>query len=321
MEKVSIIIPNFNGWPTIKHTLNSIFNQTYPQKEIIIVDDYSTDKSREYLKSLHNIKLILHHKNRGDAVTRNHGATIAIGDFLFFIDNDILLESPKFIEELIKTYNQLPDIAFLTTAIFDKNKTTTHYIGIYYSTVSGTYLKRKKITRNQLKLLKKPFRIGSPHGGLFLIKRSIWERLTGMDESLKFHLGDIDIGARAYLSGYQNYLTPHLIATHLPSQKTNNEFNSRFQNLIEGHYITILKNFPSLLALFTLLTTSFIFLGLSLKHSLTKHSLSPLISLLKANISFTQKIPTILSKRKTIQTLEIKGKQFTFLQIKPPHIR
>lgn len=91
-NKISVIIANYNNAKYITSTINSILNQTYKNIEIIIVDDASTDKSKEiiknYTKRYKNIKSIFLSNNKGAYYCRNEGLKIASGDFITLLDSD-----------------------------------------------------------------------------------------------------------------------------------------------------------------------------------------------------------------------------------------
>ena len=81
--KFSIIIPNYNKEEYVSDTLNSIFNQTYKNFEIIVIDDGSTDKSLEIIKN-YDIKLFTTNRKRAGGA-RNKGLDNATGDYIIFL--------------------------------------------------------------------------------------------------------------------------------------------------------------------------------------------------------------------------------------------
>mgnify|MGYP001330126833 CR=1 FL=1 len=97
---ISIIVPCFNSGKTLGRTIDSIKNQTWINKEIILVNDGSTDeetlKILEEIKSKNIVKLISQ-KNSGLASARNKGAIKSKGNYLFFLDADDWI-APKTLE-------------------------------------------------------------------------------------------------------------------------------------------------------------------------------------------------------------------------------
>ena len=106
---VSIITPSYNSAKFIAETIQSVQNQTYPNWEMIIVDDGSSDETENVVLSIiQNDKRIQFHKlsqNSGPAVARNTGIEKASGDYMTFIDADDIW-FPTFIENNIKTIQE-----------------------------------------------------------------------------------------------------------------------------------------------------------------------------------------------------------------------
>ena len=94
--RVSIIIPVYNAEKTLKKTMDSVFNQTDPEFEIILVDDGSSDSSGTlcdgYSKSDSRVK-VKHIENSGVSRARNEGIKVASGNYIMFLDADDVIES------------------------------------------------------------------------------------------------------------------------------------------------------------------------------------------------------------------------------------
>ena len=101
--KISVIIPTYNRANFLIKTINSILNQSVVVDEIIIVDDGSTDNTKEILSSL-NIKYI-YQENNGVSSARNRGIVEATYDWIAFCDSDDIWHENK-IEEQIKFHKQ-----------------------------------------------------------------------------------------------------------------------------------------------------------------------------------------------------------------------
>jgi len=87
--KISVIIPTYNRARTIERAMTSVFRQTYPAIEVIVVDDCSDDQTAEILKEYEDrIKVITNESNRGVSFSRNLGIEAASGDWIAFLDSD-----------------------------------------------------------------------------------------------------------------------------------------------------------------------------------------------------------------------------------------
>ncbi len=96
MPLVSIIIPCYNSAPWLAQTLESALAQTWPDKEVIFVNDGSTDHSLAIARSFESRGVrVLRQSNRGAAAARNAGLAAARGDYLQFLDADDLLSTDK----------------------------------------------------------------------------------------------------------------------------------------------------------------------------------------------------------------------------------
>jgi O-antigen biosynthesis protein len=105
---VSIITPCFNASTFLEPMRDSVAAQTYAQIEHIIIDDASTDNSREVIKSFgRSVRTVHLGRNRGGSYARNCGADIARGAFLMFLDADDII-SPTTIESLVNAAEHDP---------------------------------------------------------------------------------------------------------------------------------------------------------------------------------------------------------------------
>lgn len=86
--EVSVIVPVYNCDRYIAQAIESVLNQTYTDYEIIVIDDGSTDNTREVLESYRGHINYLYQENQGVAMARNRGIEIAKGQFVAFLDHD-----------------------------------------------------------------------------------------------------------------------------------------------------------------------------------------------------------------------------------------
>ncbi|MFE3846681.1 glycosyltransferase family 2 protein [Flavobacterium sp. LB3P45] len=103
---VSVIIPNYNHEKYLRERLKSVFNQTYPNFEVILLDDCSTDSSRtilmEYEKNPKVSHCLFNETNSGNTFIQwNKGISLAKGDYIWIAESDDFCEL-NFVEELIQ---------------------------------------------------------------------------------------------------------------------------------------------------------------------------------------------------------------------------
>jgi len=102
---VSIVIPNYNGRELIEKCLKAVLKTDYPNFEVLLVDDASTDGSVEFVKALFGsdprLRILRNSLNIGAAATRNVGIGASRGQIIAFLDNDTEIE-PGWLKELVE---------------------------------------------------------------------------------------------------------------------------------------------------------------------------------------------------------------------------
>jgi glycosyltransferase involved in cell wall biosynthesis len=108
---VSVIIPTYNRAHYVTEAIQSVLDQSYQDFEIIVVDDGSTDNTREAVTSFKDPRLkYFCQENQGVCVARNNGIHISNGEYIYFLDSDdALLE--KTLEKGVRILDRHPDVA------------------------------------------------------------------------------------------------------------------------------------------------------------------------------------------------------------------
>jgi glycosyltransferase involved in cell wall biosynthesis len=134
---VSIILPNYNHASFLQKRIDSILNQTYQDFELIIIDDYSTDNSREIINSYssnsHIAEIVFNDFNSKIAFKQwNKGVKLSKGDFIWIAESDDIAK-PEFLEVLMKP--MLEDnntvMAYSSSKQVDKNDEDATLYGIH----------------------------------------------------------------------------------------------------------------------------------------------------------------------------------------------
>lgn len=124
MIKVSVIVPNYNHAPYLKERLDSIFNQSFQSFEVILLDDNSTDNSKEilvaYAKNEKATHFIINDENSGSPFKQwNKGIGLATGEYIWIAESDDTCDL-NFLEEQVKALEQ-NDITVAKTIILTDN--------------------------------------------------------------------------------------------------------------------------------------------------------------------------------------------------------
>ena len=105
---VSIIMPTFNRSYIIQQAIDSITVQTYANWELIIMDDGSSDNTKEIVTSLSNSRIHYHQQtNQGPAAARNHAIKEARGDLIAYLDSDNTF-LPRYLETMVDHFQKHP---------------------------------------------------------------------------------------------------------------------------------------------------------------------------------------------------------------------
>jgi len=173
---VSVIIPNYNYGRFLSETIESVLAQTYPCREIIVVDDGSTDNSLEVLARYEKDGVkVIRQKNFGVGAARNAGAKASSGDLIAFLDADDFW-LPQKIEKQIERLLADEEFGLVTCGMreFDASGET---IKIYAEGKEGWCAEDI--------LLVKPVTAGP--GSSSLLRREVFEQAGGFDERKEMH--------------------------------------------------------------------------------------------------------------------------------------
>ncbi len=214
-KKVSIIIPNKNHKENLQRCINSIFAfTTYPDYEIIIVDNCSDGDVLEYydqLRSDPRIKIVTADTPSGISKLNNFGAENATGDYFITLNNNTEIITPNWIEEMVM-YAQREDVGAVGAKIYYPDDIVWHAgitLGLGPDHIAGYtfngvgrdeigYMGRLCYTQD----------VSAVSAACMLVRRDVWEKTGGFDESFAAAYNDIDFCLRVREAGYLIVWTP-----------------------------------------------------------------------------------------------------------------
>jgi len=231
----SFVIVNYNGLKYISDCVESITKNIAHDYEIIVVDNASTDGSTEYLCENHQkVKLICSDKNLGFAGGNNLGVKAANGKYIVLLNNDAFLLTG--LESAIEVLNTTLDVAIVGGTMLGRSGEYRWSAGHF-----PTPLRLIKIGSMYVK--EGPFRlgnfsIGNPakcysvdwlEASLWVIRKSLWEDLRGLDEEYFMYGEDVDFCRRVRDSGYRVVYLPSIRYIHVGGYSPR-----RFPMLVKG---------------------------------------------------------------------------------------
>ncbi len=138
LPRVSIVIASFNYGRYVAKAIQSALLQTHGNIELIVVDDGSTDDTREIVSRYENV--IYHYQeNAGLSAARNVGINISSGDYLLFLDADDWLE-PTGVAENLEALRSFPQMAFVSGNYYLFRQTTQELFPATNTLVGDAYL-------------------------------------------------------------------------------------------------------------------------------------------------------------------------------------
>ena len=224
---LSIIILSYNTRRVTKDCLNSIFESLKNSKisyEIIVIDNASNDGSQQMLNQLKSkrvaqdvLKLIFNKQNLGFARGNNQAVKTAQGEYLLFLNSDIVVLSNA-IENLLKFHKQNEyRIDFLGGKLLNKNFTTQPSCGPFYSLpiifaalfLRGDYWGLTRYSPDKTK------EVDWVSGACILTKKEHFKKISGFDEDIFMYMDEIDLLYRAKQKGKRVFFYPKSRFLHL----------------------------------------------------------------------------------------------------------
>lgn len=241
--RISVVIPLFNCLPLTQAMLASL-KATFPagiSYEIILVDDGSTDGTREWLETLRAtagqnpphpapLHVLLNEHNLGYAGANNRAAALARGEFLALLNNDLVLQ-PGWLEPMLAAHASLHARAGLIGNVqLDVKTGAVDHAGLVVN-LTGKPVHDRAAPSLFSRWLRPVRRVPAVTGACVLIEHALWRQLGGFDENYRNGGEDIDLCFRARAAGRINAVALRSVVRHhvssSPGRKARDEQNSR----------------------------------------------------------------------------------------------
>lgn len=231
--QMSVITPLFNCLAATQEMVASLRRSMLPglTYELILVDDGSTDGTREWLASLgESVRIILNERNLGFGAATNRGAAVARGEVLALLNNDLILR-PGWLQPMLNALRSRGGRAGLVGNV-QLNAATLEvdHAGIWI-TLNGKPEHDRRTPRLASLLFHPAPSAFAVTGACMLVRADTWRRLGGFDEAYINGCEDVDLCLRAREAGLTNVVALRSRVLHhvssSPGRNLRNEENAR----------------------------------------------------------------------------------------------
>ena len=240
---VSILIPNRDQKETLEKCLNSIWEKsTYKNYEILIVENNSSspeifDYYRE-IEKRPGVRILTWKEGFNYSAINNFGEKSAAGDYLLFLNNDVEVINPRWIEELLGNC-QRKEVGIVGAKLYYPDDTIQHagtVIGI--GGIAGhAFLNMPRSRTGYLHKASLQMDLSAVTAACMMMKRQVFKQLGGFEERLSVAFNDVDLCLRTVQAGYLVVYNPEVELYHYESKSRGAEDSEekvrRFQEEIE----------------------------------------------------------------------------------------
>jgi N-acetylglucosaminyl-diphospho-decaprenol L-rhamnosyltransferase len=229
MVNLSIIILSYNTRALTLKCIESLIGQhrrelRLGELEIIVVDNNSSDGSVDIIKNNETVKLIQSKENLGFGRGCNLGAKAATGKYLLFLNSDTEILDKGFLE-MTSFLEKNSKIGILGGRLENEDGSAQSSVGKFYNLFNLFIMllgfERLGFLRSSPNSTKKVDWIS---GACMMVRRDIFEKLTGFDEKFFMYIEDMEICFRAQKLGYETYFYPNIKLKHKSLGSSNKTF-------------------------------------------------------------------------------------------------
>ena len=307
-----MLVLNYNGINHLDDCFRSLEKINYPNYEIVLIDNASTDGSVEYVqKNFPWVKVVIHQDNLGFCEGYNRSIEQADGEYLAFLNNDTTVDA-DWLNELIKAADEQPaDICGSKILFYDEPQSINH-IGAKITPIGSGYDIGFGEIDNQSS--REPVIVAAACGAAMLMKKETFLNLGGFDPDYFAYFEDLDLCWRAWLKGYRVTLVPSSIIYHKfggswgsgrhSEARTFHGQKNRLANIIKNlESVNIVKGLFISLVYDVLRIIIFCIMG----------KFRNILAIVRGTLYFIRDLPKTLRKRKDIQRSRVVSDKLLYL--------
>jgi hypothetical protein len=213
---VSVLVLNYNGLRWLPQCLSSIAATDYPNLDVYLVDNGSTDDSVDYVRrSFPSVRLLLSHENLGFAEGYNGAISKISSEHIVLLNNDTEVLNPKWIRHLVDKASSSPSIVAVACKMVSlEDHSRLDSVGGMGIPFWRGFVDIGREEPDHGQYDQENFEPFAFCGGAALIKRSIFIRLGGFDGRFFLYTEDVDLSWRLRLFGYRVGFAPQAQVAH-----------------------------------------------------------------------------------------------------------
>lgn len=245
MEKVTVIIPNYNGKQFMEGCMRGLRNQRGPKFRLLFVDNGSTDGSVGFVREHYpEIEVLALDKNYGFSRAVNEGIRAAKTPYVILLNNDTE-PRPGYVAALVRALDEHPEAFSVSAKMIQMyHPELIDDAGDQYTVLGWAF---QRGVAHSVKRYRKPARVFSACAGAAAYRREVFEQIGYFDERHFAYLEDLDVGFRARLYGWQNLYAPDAQVLHVGSGTSGSKYNEFKVRLAARNSIYLnYKNMPLL---------------------------------------------------------------------------
>lgn len=262
--KVSVVTPNYNGESFLEAFFESLSEDSECIGEVIIVDNGSADKSKDYINGRDfdfPVRLIENDENTGFAPAVNQGIAAAENEYIFSLNNDTEVRKGS-IRQLVELISSGDDIFSVQAKMLRyDNRDLIDDVGDEYNLLAWTKKTGENHKSDEYVEVREIF---SSCAGAAMYKKSLLEEIGMFDDNFFAYMEDVDLAIRSKINGYHNFLCPQAVVYHIGSATSGSRYNEFKVRLAARNNIWVVyKNLPIPLKILNFI---FLFLGFLIKY-------------------------------------------------------
>lgn len=296
--KVSVVTPNYNGEKFLKAFFESLNEDSQLIGEVIIVDNGSTDSSKEFIKGNSfnfPVRLIENEENLGFSPAVNQGIMESQYEYIFSLNNDTEIRkgSIKALADLMSSDDSI--FSAQAKMLQYDNKELIDDVGDEYNLLAWTKKTGENHNSSEYTEVREIF---SACAGAAMYRKSILDEIGMFDDNFFAYMEDVDLAIRSRINGYRNMLCPDAVVYHIGSATSGSRYNEFKVRLAARNNVWVVyKNLPIPLKIVNFI---FLFLGFLIKYLFfVKKGFGPIyLSGIREGLSTRGKIQKVKFKSK-----------------------